>query len=85
MLMLMQELQIGDVVDLEGDRFADPDGSNDFLKYELVTIEDIERETGDCTCIYFQDFDAVGFPVDYMLDVKMRHDPDTGVQYDPHE
>jgi hypothetical protein len=46
--MRVDELREGDMVDLEGDPFADPDRSEDWLHYEFAVVADTERETDEC-------------------------------------
>lgn len=69
-------LRIGDRVDLENDIFADPDGyvsgpnnsSHPEFQYEFQEVLEIERESEDCICVYFNNF-ACGFPPDHWIDV----------------
>lgn len=61
-------LSVGDMVDLEGDAFADPDcdpGSAFDCEYAVVCS--VKRETDDCVAIGFEGFDLVGFPPDHLL------------------
>lgn len=64
------ELRIGDLVDLEGNLYADPDGTSDLLRFELVEVVSVEREEPWCVAVGFEGFDVVGFPPDTLL--KMR-------------
>lgn len=72
-------LRTGDRVDLEGDIFADPrGGATDSLSMEdsdhpefameFQTVREIDRESDECICVYFDNF-ACGFPPDHWLDV----------------
>lgn len=68
------ELRAGDRVDLQGDVFADPTGyaggeSNPVLECEFQIVESVERETPDCVCVYFENWNPVGFPADHLVDV----------------
>ncbi len=63
----VENLQEGDLVDLGGDRYADPSGANPLLDYELMRVISAERETDTCVAVYFEDFDMVGFPVGHPL------------------
>ncbi len=65
----IKELQIGDLVDLENDPFADPDHSNPMYPFEYQTICAIEVENPDCICVYF-DGSTCGFPTDHMVSVQ---------------
>jgi hypothetical protein len=71
-------VQVGDLLDLEGDQFADPENggggelpTNDF-EFELAEVTEVERETPDCIRIGGPGY-CVGFPVDHMLK-RMGHD-----------
>lgn len=55
-------LEVGDLVDLEGDSFADPAHAHSEFEFELQTVESVLRETVDCVAVGFEGFDAVGFP-----------------------
>lgn len=57
----IDELKEGDLVDLAGDIFADPRDDNPALECEFATVLDVERETPECVCIYFDSITA-GFP-----------------------
>lgn len=72
-------LKIGDRVDLEGDIFADPcggasdsasmgDSEHPEFAFEFQTVREIEQESADCICVYFDNF-ACGFPPDHWIDV----------------
>lgn len=69
-----KDLQVGDMVDLEGDEYADPN-NDDMFTYEFETVERVEVETPECVCVYFG-FDAVGFPTDHNLFVVSRMEPE---------
>lgn len=59
----------GDRVDLEGDRYADPEGNNAVLQCEYVEVICVEQETPECVAIGFECFDMVGFPTHHKLKV----------------
>lgn len=60
----------GDLVDLEGDQYADPGNDNTHLQSELVEVACVEQETPRCVAIGFEGFDVVGFPTHHLLRVK---------------
>lgn len=71
------QVQVGDLIDLEGDEFADPNrnglsvtGDFDFT-FEFAYVEEVERETPGCIRID-TDQGSYGFPPDHML--KMGDD-----------
>jgi hypothetical protein len=71
-------VQVGDLLDLEGDPHADPEKgggielpTNSF-EFELAEVTEVVRETADCIRIGGPGF-LVGFPVDHMLK-RMGHD-----------
>lgn len=72
-LKCVSDLLPGDLVDLEGDKFADPKRDHIQFQTEYVVVDTVERETPACTAVYFEGFDCVGFPADYR--VKVSHRP----------
>lgn len=58
-------LRAGDRVDLEGDRYGEQFGA----EYEFAEVEEIQRETPECVCVYFTNFNAVGFPTQHFVKV----------------
>lgn len=68
----VRDLKVGDLADLEGDRYADPLHSNPLLEFEYAEIEAITPETPTCTCVWFLGFDAVGFPPDHLVRIKEK-------------
>jgi len=63
----VENLKEGDLVDLEGDRYADQAGCNPLFECELMPVTHVERETDNCVTVYFEGFDMVGFPVGHPL------------------
>lgn len=63
-------IQVGDLVDLEGDAYADPRSDNPYFRCELATVASIDAETSNCIAIGVEGFDVVGFPADHLLNVK---------------
>lgn len=64
-----------DVVDFQGDRFADPNGNGESgdghtygYEYEYAVVEKVEAETPNCTVIYSTQVNC-GFPPDHLLTV----------------
>lgn len=63
-----------DLLDLEGDEFADPGGngiseSGDFT-FEFATVEAVERETENCIRID-TDQGSYGFPPDHLIETTL--------------
>lgn len=67
----IDELKIGDLVDLANDKFADPNGTNQEFSFEYLTVREIDRETPSCIVVYFDDY-ACGFPPSHVVTI----DPD---------
>jgi hypothetical protein len=65
------DLQLGDIVDLKGDQFADPDG-NPLFQSEYVTVESIEHETPNRVVIEFEDVGSFEFPPEHEIRVIER-------------
>lgn len=62
-------VQVGAMVDLEGDKYADPKRDHPGLACEYQTVVSVEIETDSCVAIGFEGFDVVGFPRDHLLGV----------------
>jgi hypothetical protein len=60
---LVSNLQSGDMIDLFGDAFADPnkDPSRSF-KFEFETVLEVKQETHDCFRVDFESGFSCGFP-----------------------
>ena len=66
-------LRPGDYVDLEGDKFANPDSDpGNAYEFEYQIVAAIERETPTCTRVDFEGGPSVGFPPDH----EVKIDPD---------
>ena len=66
----VRQLRIGDLVDLEGDGFADPQRKHTQFESELAEVVAIENETPGCIAVSFEGFDTVGFPPDHFVRVR---------------
>ncbi len=64
-----KDVRIGDLVDLEGDTYADPRHDHAALASLYQTVCEVERETETCVAIGFEGFDLVGFPPDHPMKV----------------
>jgi hypothetical protein len=60
------DVLVGDVLDLEGDPFADPNRDNPSLQCEYQTVIEVESETPYCVRLAFDGL-AVGFPYGHHL------------------
>ncbi len=65
------ELKEGDMIDLEGDKFADPNNDNAALECEYCIVEGIEQETPECIVIYTQHVN-VAVPTDHPIKLFAR-------------
>jgi hypothetical protein len=59
---LVENLIPGDMVDLEGDKFADPNGDSPIFDCELCIVARSELETPGCIRVDFEGLNSVGFP-----------------------
>lgn len=66
-----KDIQVGMMVDLECDPYADPEGDHPVYECELSLVCEVEHETPTCTLIHF-DGSSVGFPPDHELTVMGR-------------
>lgn len=64
------DLQPGDLLDLEGDPFADKteDGAPNPFEFEMAAVESVEPETDDCILITSQLINC-GFPPEHKIKV----------------
>lgn len=65
----ISELVPGDLVDLERDPFADPEGEHIQFQSEYAVVASVDIETPQCTAIEFEGFDQVGFPPDHRVKI----------------
>lgn len=57
----------GDLIDLEGDAYADPAGADPTYPYELAMVADLELETPGCVAVGFEGAGVIGFPPEHLL------------------
>ena len=63
-LVKVTDLQIGDLVDLESDDYANT--SEDVRpQFEFCEVSGFELETPECFRVDFSNFASVGFPLDH--------------------
>lgn len=70
MIVESRDLQVGDLVDLQDDKYADPLGYNMILEFELQEVCEVEIDGDDCIAVAFEGFDTVGFPPDHKLVIR---------------
>ena len=63
----VSEIVPGDIIDLESDRFADPDHDNPVFQCEYVMVTEVVKETPDCTVLYIDGVDGFGFPPEHKV------------------
>jgi hypothetical protein len=66
--MKVKDLRPGDLVDLEGDKYADPNNNPTFQCLYAMVI-DTKRESRECIAVEFDGFDVVGFPPNHTVEV----------------
>lgn len=69
------EIIPGDRIDLEGDRYADPNGDTIAYQSEYAQADGVEFETPDCTVVHFTDGPSIGFPADWKVKVDPSQSP----------
>jgi hypothetical protein len=69
----VSELVIGDMVDLENDPIADPNGDHPEFKFTFLEVREIEKESETCICLSFDNF-TCGFPLDHEVEVTVEGD-----------
>jgi hypothetical protein len=65
----VKDLKQGDLVDLEGDQFADPHKDNVLLVDMYQEVDEIDPETDGCICVYFTNH-TCAFPPDHLVRVQ---------------
>lgn len=70
-LIAVSDLYPGDMLDLEGDPFADKteDGAPNPFEFEKAVVESVEPETADCTLVTSELVNC-GFPPDHKVKVN---------------
>ena len=68
MKVAVRDLQLGDMVNVESCPYLH---NHDLAAYELFTVNEIVKETDNCTCVYY-DHAACGYSPDDVLDVITR-------------
>lgn len=69
----VHKLTRGMMVDLEGDRYADPNSDHPEFEFEYQPVQSIEWETTTCIVIHFDNF-SCGFPPNHLLPVAIVKD-----------
>jgi len=68
-LRKVKDLVEGDLVDLEGDKYVDPEHDEfSSLFYEFATVQEVEFETPSCVVVHF-DAVSCGFPPEHEVPV----------------
>ena len=65
----VKDLKEGDLVDLEGDIYADPDHDKPLLVDTYQEVDRLEPEGEGCICVYFVDF-TCAFPPEHRVRVQ---------------
>ena len=63
----VRDLKPGDMIDLERDLIADPNGDKVEFQSEYAIVGEIVEETPACIVVYIDGVDAFGFPPDHMV------------------
>ena len=64
----ISELQPGDMIDLEGDIYADPKHNRVEFETEYAIVEAVEPETPACTAVWIEGVDCFGFPPEHLVE-----------------
>ena len=68
-LRRVDAVKIDDGLDLEGDKFADPDRDNVGLQFDLARVDEIERDGAACIVLHTSQ-GSFGFPPDHLVKVE---------------
>jgi hypothetical protein len=72
----IDQLLPGDLVDLEGDKFAD-NGQHPEFEFELQQVMEIEHETLNCVRVDFEGC-CIGFPPEHIVEVPISPENEQG-------
>ncbi len=68
MFIPVERVKTGDLIELAGDRYADPDGERVMAMKEFgIVLHDAYRETPECTTLHIEDDDLYGFPTGHLI------------------
>lgn len=73
-LKRVTELRCGDFVDLEGDKYADPDYTNADYPQEFELVDDVEPEEPHHLRVHFAAHPSLVFPLDHVVPVRVEAD-----------
>jgi hypothetical protein len=63
----VKDLKPGDLIDLQNDRYADPDGIIVIYECQYCEVAELDQETDTCIVVYFANSHAVGFPPNHKV------------------
>ena len=63
----VRDLKPGDMIDLAGDKYADPDTQSVMFECEYAVVADVTPETPECIAIDIEGVDVFGFPPDHLV------------------
>lgn len=87
MFVPVEQVKAGDLIELTGDKYADPDYPNgeylNAMQEFGVALHDAYRETPECTTLHIEDIDLFGFPTGHLIRVMgnagdVEHELDPG-------
>lgn len=61
----VKDLTPGDMIDLQGDKYADPNRTNVTYEFEYALVGERQYEGDECLVLYIEGVDAIGFPPDH--------------------
>ena len=65
-LIAVEQLREGDVIDLHGDAYADPDADTPGLEFEYAYVDAVEPETSTCVLVH-TDAGSFGLPTGHQV------------------
>lgn len=68
MKKLVSDIKVGDLLDLQGDTFAD-NGNHPEFEFEYQPVYEIEKESADCIVLHCDNF-SCGFPPNYFIEIS---------------
>jgi hypothetical protein len=63
----VRDIKPGDIIDLAGDQYADPNHDNVTYEYEYAVVGGVIHETPDCIVLCIEGVDHIGFPPDHLV------------------
>lgn len=66
----VKDVEVGDMIDLEDDPYADPEGNVEFT-FAFAGVDEVEKQDVDCIVLHTTQ-GSFGFPPDHLIEWKEK-------------